>query len=145
MSSKGKYGGATIMPKALPADVPAKVKHWAADAASMRVISRRLGITENTFRSWMDTFPALRDAYYEGIEEEHQMLLAALKKQLDKGPVPAIFLLKSRHGYREGDQTETINRVSITFDLPGAMPLKAYMKAQPARTIEHKPDADAED
>lgn len=145
MSSKGKYSGATIMPTKLPAGTAAKVKKWAAEAVAMRVIARRLGITERTFRSWMDTFPDLRAAYGEGVEAEHQMLYKALLKHLDKSPVPAIFLLKARHGYREGDQTETINRVSITFDLPGAMPLKAYMKAQPARTIEHKPDDSAED
>lgn len=35
--------------------------------------------------------------------------------------IAAMFLLKARHGYREGDQGETANRVSITFALPGAM------------------------
>ena len=142
MSSKGKYSGAVIMPKKLPAGVATKVRRWAADATAMRVVARRLGITERTFRSWMDLFPELQAAWDEGVEEEHQMLYKALLKHLDKSPVPAIFLLKARHGYREGDQTETINRVSITFDLPGATPLKAFMKGQPPQAIEHKPDAD---
>jgi hypothetical protein len=42
-----------------------------------------------------------------------------------------MFLLKSRHGYREGDQSETANRVSITFALPSAM------KAEEFKVIEH--------
>jgi hypothetical protein len=31
-----------------------------------------------------------------------------------------MFLLKSRHGYREGEQEQQGNRVQITFNLPGA-------------------------
>ena len=77
-----------------------------------------------------------RAAYDEGVEAEHQMLVSALKRQLDKSPVPAIFLLKTRHGYREGDQTEQGNRVSVTFNLPGAQPLDAFRRGA---VIEHEP------
>ena len=54
----------------------------------------------------------------------------------DRSPVPAIFLLKTRHGYREGDQTEQGNRVSVTFNLPGAQPLDAFRRGA---VIEHEP------
>ena len=47
----------------------------------------------------------------------------------------AMFLLKCRHGYREGDQSELANRVSINFQLPGALPLEQF-----ARVIEHESD-----
>jgi hypothetical protein len=37
-----------------------------------------------------------------------------------------MFLLKARHGYREGDQRDESNRVSITFNLPGALKADEY-------------------
>lgn len=115
----------------------AKVQRWASESATKGAIARRLGMDSKTFRVLMEQNPELRAAYEEGVEEEHQMLVSALKRQLDKGPVPAIFLLKTRHGYREGDQTEQANRVSVTFNLPGAMPLEQFKRAT---LIEHKAD-----
>lgn len=78
----------------------------------------------------------------EGREEEHAMLYAALCKHLDKSPTPAIFLLKARHGYREGDQTETANRVSINFTLPGAMTVEQFKQR---RAIAHPLPLDDEE
>jgi hypothetical protein len=46
----------------------------------------------------------------------------------------SMFLLKARHGYREGDQTDTANKVSITFALPGAMSMEEF------KVIENEPD-----
>ncbi|MCY1310270.1 hypothetical protein D9M69_600390 [compost metagenome] len=40
----------------------------------------------------------------------------------------AIFLLKARHGYREGDQSEIANKVSINFQLPGALRLEDFAR-----------------
>lgn len=100
-----------------------------------------------TFRVLMEQNPDLKAAYDEGVEAEHQMLVSALKRQMDKSPVPAIFLLKTRHGYREGDQSELGNRVSVTFNLPGAQPLEVFRRGT---VIEHdsgggdeRDDADA--
>lgn len=103
-----------------------KIKRWASEAASVKAIARRLGVSLETLNTWMERHPKLRDAMDEGREEEHLMLYTALLKHLDKSPTPAIFLLKARHGYREGDQSEQANRVSVTFNLPGAMPLATF-------------------
>jgi hypothetical protein len=111
-----------------------KVQRWASESASKGAIARRLGMDHKTFRVLMEQNPELRAAYDEGIEMEHQMLVSALKRQLDKSPVPAIFLLKTRHGYREGDQSQQGNRVSVTFNLPGAQPLDAFRSGT---AIEH--------
>jgi hypothetical protein len=44
-----------------------------------------------------------------------------------KGDGPsAMFLLKARHGYREGDQSEQSNKIQITFNLPGALTAAEY-------------------
>ena len=111
-----------------------KVRRWASESASKGAIARRLAMDHKTFRVLMEQNPDLKAAYEEGVEEEHQMLVSALKRQLDRSPVPAIFLLKTRHGYREGDQTELGNRVSVTFNLPGAQPLDVFKREQ---VIEH--------
>lgn len=119
-----------------------KVKRWASEAATRGAIARRLGMDPKTFRVLMEQDPELKAAYDDGREAEHLMLVSALKRQLDKGPVPAIFLLKTRHGYREGDQTEQANRVSVTFNLPGALPLDAFKRGT---VIEHNASGDSDD
>jgi hypothetical protein len=111
-----------------------RVRLWASESASKGAIARRLGMDPKTFRALMERDPELKAAYEDGIEAEHQMLVNALKSQMLTSPVPAIFLLKTRHGYREGDQTELGNRVSVTFNLPGAMTLDAFRKGT---VIEH--------
>ena len=79
----------------------------------------------------------------EGREAEHKVLFNSLFQQAQKGNiVAAMFLLKTRHGYREGDQTELANRVSINFALPGAMPLAQFQQMQgkvinPPKAIDH--------
>lgn len=121
----------------LPKSALEKVERWARESASKGAIARRLGMCPKTFRVLMEQDPELRAAYDDGVEAEHQELVSALKGQMHNSPVPAIFLLKTRHGYREGDQSEQANRVSITFNLPGAQPLDAFKRGQ---VIEHSPD-----
>ncbi|PBS11940.1 hypothetical protein CMZ82_12445 [Lysobacteraceae bacterium NML93-0792] len=93
-------------------------------------MARRLGVGVATLKQWMDDDDRLRAAYDEGIEEEHQFLIAALKKQIDKSPTPAIFLLKTRHGYVEGDRAEQANRVQLTFNIPAAPTREEWLQAR---------------
>ncbi len=118
----------------LPKGALENVKRWATESASKGAIARRLGMDHKTFRVLMEQNPDLKAAYDEGVEAEHHALVSALKGQMHNSPVPAIFLLKTRHGYREGDQSELGNRVSVTFNLPGAQPLDAFKRGQ---VIEH--------
>ena len=117
-----------------PSGAAEKIKRWASEAATVKAIARRLGVSLETLNTWMERHPKLRDAMDEGREEEHKMLFDSLCKHLDKSPTAAIFLLKARHGYREGDQSEIANRVSINFTLPGAMTVEQFNKG---RVIEH--------
>lgn len=126
----------------LPKGALENVKRWASESASKGAIARRLGMDHKTFRVLMEQNPDLKAAYDEGIEAEHHELVSALKRQMHNSPVPAIFLLKTRHGYREGDQTELGNRVSVTFNLPGAMPLDAFKRGT---VIEHNADGYGDD
>lgn len=119
--------GADVMP---PKGAAAKIRKWASEATGKRAIAQRFGIGHKRLEAWFEEFPELQAAWDEGVEEEHGMLYQALLKHLDKSPVPAIFLLKTRHGYREGDQTEIANRVSVTFTLPAAAPLEEFKQAR---------------
>lgn len=118
----------------LPKGALENVKRWATESASKGAIARRLGMDPKTFRVLMEQNPELQAAYDDGVEAEHHALVSALKGQMHNSPAPAIFLLKARHGYREGDQSELGNRVSVTFNLPGAQPLDAFKRGQ---VIEH--------
>lgn len=107
-----------------------KVRQWAADSVPQKVMARRLGVGVATFKRWMEEDERLEAAYDEGVEEEHQVLIASLRSHMASSPTPAIFLLKTRHGYREGDQTGQANRVQITFSLPGAATPEQWAQAR---------------
>jgi transposase-like protein len=127
------------------------VRGMAAGGYSLVGIARELGTSKDTLLRWLDEQPELREAYEQGKETERYSLHNMLYRQaMQKGnATAAMFLLKSRHGYREGDQTEQGNRVSITFALPGALGLEEYKRLQDvankregAKVIEHATDPD---
>ncbi|MGY0503820.1 hypothetical protein [Luteimonas sp. e5] len=126
MSRKPARRGRVAADNLPPKGAAEKIERWASEATGVKAIARRLGVSLETLNTWMDRHPELRDAMDAGREAEHLMLYNALLKHLDKSPTPAIFLLKTRHGYREGDQSEVANRVSINFTLPGAQPMATY-------------------
>jgi hypothetical protein len=120
-----------------PRGAEQRIRHWASEGATVKGIARSLGVSLDTLNEWMERHPELRAAMDEGREAEHKVLHNALYKQAEKGNITAaIFLLKTRHGYREGDQTSVANKVSVTFNLPGAMPLDQFK----GRTIEPATD-----
>lgn len=115
--------------KAPPADCADKLREWSAIGYSKKHIAYRMGTTLETLNKWMIEQPQLAEAFEAGREREHHALFNALFTQATTkaNVTAAIFLLKSRHGYREGDQSDTANRVSITFQLPGAIPMDKYV------------------
>lgn len=120
-------------PKPIPTGAAKDIEAWAADGFSVLGIAKRLGTTPETLNLWFDREPALKQAFANGREAERWSLHNMLFKQaMDKGnATAAMFLLKARHGYREGDQGEQGNRVSINFTLPGALPLAQFVEATP--------------
>jgi hypothetical protein len=115
------------------------IEACAADGFSVLGVAKMLGTSADTLRRWLAEYPDLKEAFDQGREAERYALHNKLfRAALEEGnTTAAIFLLKSKHGYREGDQGETANRVSITFQLPGAMPLEAFTGA----TLDAVPDA----
>lgn len=116
--------------KAVPPDAAEIVKAMAADGFSVVGIAAKLGVSDNLLRRWFDEYPALKEAFDLGREMERQALHNMLYRDaMEKGnATAAMFLLKSRHGYREGADVEQPNRVSITFNLPGAMTMDEFTK-----------------
>lgn len=115
-----------------------KLRKWAADGTPQKVMARRLGVGVATLKRWLEENEKLQAAYDEGVEEEHQMLIGSLRSHMAASPTPAIFLLKTRHGYREGDQTGQANRTQVTINLPGAATKEQWTQA---RVIETAPKA----
>jgi hypothetical protein len=100
----------------------------ASTGCSKRGIARHFKVNEHTMNRWFEEDAVLQEAFMQGRESERQTLHNVLYTLAveDKDKVSAMFLLKARHGYREGDQAEQSNRVSVTFNLPGAMTADQY-------------------
>jgi hypothetical protein len=136
--SVGVNGGKLGPPeKTPPANAQERILALAADGFSVVGIAKDLGVSPKTFNRWLDENDALKDAFDQGREQERYALHNMLYRQaMEKGnATAAMFLLKSRHGYREGDQGDTANRATITINLPGAMPLDKFL------AIENEPNA----
>jgi len=113
-----------------PADAVERVRALSAEGHSPVGIAQQLGIGRKTLDKWRAEFPAIDEAYREGVERERYELHSTLaQKARDGNIVAAMFLLKSRHQYKEGDQSDQGGRPSITINLPGAMSLQQFNTA----------------
>ena len=135
-------------PKVPPPDASEKIKALAADGFSVVGVAAHFHVDTKTLARWLDEDPELRQALDEGRENERQCLHNLLYRQATEhnNATAAMFLLKARHGYREGDQGDAGNRVQITFALPGAMPLKDFVienGSDPAQRISAKSPGDS--
>ena len=115
-------------PKAPPAGARELVLALAADGFTQLGIALRLGTSADTLRRWLEEHPDLAEAFEQGRENERWALHNMLYRQaMEHGnPTAAMFLLKARHGYKEGDQSGTGSRVNVTIALPGAMTLQQF-------------------
>lgn len=123
-----------------PEDALERISDMAANGWSKAGIARKLGVSVTTFDRWLEEDEDLQRAFDMGRDAEHNTLFNSLfKAATEKGnATAAMFLLKARHGYREGDQSDIANRVSITFALPGAEKLEAVVKQDKKKIIDHE-------
>ncbi|UTO04169.1 hypothetical protein NKT77_06415 [Moraxella sp. FZLJ2107] len=115
------------------------IEQMASQGHSIPNICKACNISKDLFYVWREKFPEVNQALELGREKERHDLHNVLYQQaMEKGNITAaIFLLKSRHGYKEGDQSEQANRVAITFNLPApAEDLGQYMKIVSPKEIE---------
>jgi lambda repressor-like predicted transcriptional regulator len=117
-----------------PKSAVARIAALAATNHSLVGIARELGVSINTLKRMLDESEELSDALAQGKEAERRTLHNGLLRQAKRGNVvAAIFILKTKHGYRENDQADSANKVSITFQLPAAMNPEDF-----AKVIEHE-------
>jgi hypothetical protein len=113
-----------------PKDAARRIEQAAATGAALIGIARTMNCGSEVLNRWLDENPELREALQRGRETERAALHGVLYTAAMAGnPIAAMFLLKARHGYREGDQGETANRVQVIFSLPGALSPSEYIDA----------------
>ena len=110
-----------------PPGAAQRVRELSSEGHSILGIANMLGTSADTFRRWCREYPELQEQLELGREKERFALTDLLyRKAMGGDTVAAMFLLKARHGYKEGEQHEANgSRVNITFQLPGALPLSA--------------------
>lgn len=117
-----------------PQDAAHHIRAFAADGFSIVGVAEKFGIERKTLERWLTDFPELREAFDRGREKERHTLhnrLFRLAMEADDeraSSIAAMFLLKARHGYKEGDPGEQANRVSITFNMPAALSREDFLK-----------------
>jgi transposase-like protein len=120
-----------------PADALEIITAACATGASKQGVAMALGCDRSVLERWLHERPDLAEAFARGKERERQTLHDVLYETATKGEgrdaiIAAMFLLKARHGYVEGEKEGQANRVNINFTIPGAQPLKDFM------VIEHE-------
>lgn len=130
-----------------PVFVAPQIVALASTGFSKLGIARHFRVSLQTFNRWLEEDAELSEAYTVGREAEryalHNMLYKLAIESQDK--ISAMFLLKARHGYREGDQADQSNKVSVTFNLPGAMAADQYKTIEAvANTKNRKSDGNAD-
>lgn len=125
-----------------PPDAAERIRALAADGWSVRGVAAQLGASQDLLRRWYESHPELKEAFEQGREEERHTLHNVLYRiATDPAAAPkdasfaALAILNSRHGYRSDDQQDQQNRVSITFNLPAAIPLEKF-------TVDHEHNSD---
>jgi hypothetical protein len=98
------------------------VERMAAAGCGQRAIATRLGIGERTLKRLIEKDDVVRDAWTSGLGAEEAHLVGNLRRLADKGNIVAnLFLLKTRHGFRENDPVAPTHTAGIVITLPAAM------------------------
>jgi hypothetical protein len=105
------------------------IEEMAARGCNEITIARACGIRCN--KAWQkarEAQPEVADALASGRAVEHDMLVSKLHTLAMGGnAIAAMFLLKCRHGYREGE-AQAAPQLNVTISLPGAMAPENYEK-----------------
>ncbi|HEY6643659.1 hypothetical protein [Povalibacter sp.] len=134
----GAKGGVIGRPRKLPpADAAQRIQQLAAEGCNKVNLAAQLGTSVKTFNEWLGADESLQLAFSVGRERErnelHQILLRDARDG-EKPNVNAIFLLKARHAYREGDIGDDVAaRFNVTINLPAAKPMGDFIDVTPEK------------
>ncbi len=133
-----------------PPDIEAVILDAASRGAySERSIAAALGVHRSVLQRWLQERPELQEFVDRGRERERQTLHSVLyERAIDPnsgrdGIIAAIFLLKARHGYIEGEPMQQGNRVNVTFNIPAALPMDKFMVIENAAEPRTEPVSSA--
>lgn len=130
-TGRGKTARVTIAPAGL-----ALIERLAGEGQDGRTIAKRLGIAYAVLTKLRKAAPDVADAFESGHavladEITHTLLAHARKGNV----VAAIFLAKTRLGWRETGPADNSTKVAVQINLPGAMDVKSYAKAITAKVV----------
>ncbi len=105
----------------------------ASKGAALHTIARELGIRWSTFCELRRSDERLEEAIASGRGQEHDALVGRLfaiaTESKGKEAVTAcIFLLKARHGYREGEPLDRGALVAVQISIPAPLEPEQYRK-----------------
>ena len=104
-----------------------QIYRLATSGHGVRSIASHIQIGLETFMRWLKEHKEIKFAYQAGLAEEEQEIVTELRKILKGGnATPGIFLLKARHGWREGESQVEDNRVQISVQLPASLTPDQY-------------------
>lgn len=105
------------------------VEELAARGVAEATMAKALRMGKDAFRAAKRRDPAVQEAIDRGRAVEHDKLVGVLHDLAMEGQyVPAMFLLKARHGYREGEQFEA--NVNLSIDTGGVVVLPPKMSME---------------
>ena len=111
------------------------VEELSSRGCSLTTIARALRMDAATLRLVRQRQPEVEEAYQRGLAVEHDKLTSNLRTLANGGNVVAnLFLLKTRHGYREGEPLEvnlTVNTGGVLV-VPGKMTVEEYLESKRA-------------
>ena len=104
----------------------ALVEELAAKGCHDVTIAHHAGVAPDTFKRMLVRDRRVANALARGRGQMHDVLVDALMRQKERGPVPSIFLLKARFNYRDQGDPDGESRPTVVINLPGAAPLADY-------------------
>jgi len=116
----------------IPDDID-RIETLASKGFGLRAIAKHIGVGLETLRRRRLDTPEVNEALKRGREIEEKslvdsLLARALDPKNNAGAAAAMFLLKTRHNYRENIETDTDNRVAVVVNVPAALKPEEYAK-----------------
>jgi len=103
------------------------IEELSARGCHLTTIARALRMSKDALQACRARQPEVEEAYQRGLATEHDSLVSNLRTAANEGNVVAnLFLLKARHGYREGVPLE----INTTVNMGGVLVVPADMTVE---------------
>lgn len=103
------------------------IEELSARGCHLTTIARALRMSKDALQACRARQPEVEEAYQRGLATEHDALVSNLRTAANEGNVVAnLFLLKARHGYREGVPLE----INTTVNMGGVLVVPAELTVE---------------